>query len=100
MDEQAVLVISYIGHKNQEVPVKGNTSLNIVLMEDAQTLDEVVVVGYGKQKKVNLTGSVGVIDANQLNNRSISSVEEAIQGQIPGLKVVRTSGQPGNRNNG
>lgn len=97
IDENAVLIFSYIGYQTQEVTLNGEREITIILLEDSQTLDEVVVVGYGIQKKVNLTGAVGVIEADQLENRPIASVEEALQGQVPGLNIVRTSGTPGNQ---
>ncbi len=97
IDENAVLIFSYIGYQTQEVTLNGEREITIILLEDSQTLDEVVVVGYGIQKKVNLTGAVGVIEADQLENRPIASVEEALQGQVSGLNVVRTGGQPGNQ---
>ncbi|WP_236970200.1 SusC/RagA family TonB-linked outer membrane protein [Membranihabitans marinus] len=97
VNENAILVFSYIGYQTVEVPLDGRTELSIQLISDSELLDEVVVVGYGIQKKVNLTGAVGVIEADQLENRPIASVEEALQGQVSGLNVVRTGGQPGNQ---
>lgn len=73
------------------------TEVDITLTGAKSELDEVVVVGYGTQKKVTLTGAVGVIDAEKLENRPVASVVEALQGQVAGLNVVRTSGQPGNQ---
>src|SRR5690606_7224941 len=64
IDEQAVLVVSYIGYQTQEVSVAGKSTINITLVSDSKLLDEVVVVGYGTQKKVNLTGSVTAINAD------------------------------------
>ena len=74
-DANATLVISYIGYKTQEIPVKGQTAINITLSEDSEALDEVVVVGYGTQKKVNLTGSVSSVNfADQALSRPITDV--------------------------
>ena len=83
--DQAVLMVSYIGYKSQEVPVGGRTSVTIVMQEDAQTLDEVVVVGYGTQKKVNLTGSVSSISSEALENKPLPDVGEVLRGVSPNL---------------
>src|SRR5699024_10391898 len=100
VDENAVLVFSYIGYKSQEVDVSGRTSLTIILQEDVQTLDEVVVVGYGSQKLVNLTGSVGVITSEDLLKRPITNVSTGLQGLVPGLTVTGSAngGLPGQSN--
>ena len=93
----AVLVFSYIGYERLTVPVDGRSLIDVALSQDVFLADELVVVGYGVQQKVNLTGSVGIVSSRDLENRSVASVEEALQGAIPGLKLVRTSGQPGNQ---
>src|SRR5690625_1995598 len=85
IDENAVLVISYIGFQTQEVAVAGKSSLNITMISDSQLLDEVVVVGYGTQKKVNLTGAIESVGAEELVNRPIGNVSHALQGLSPGL---------------
>lgn len=90
----AVLVVSYIGYQTQEIAVDGQTSIQIVLEEDSQTLDQVVVVGYGTQKKANLTGAVGVATSERLENRSITSLGQGLQGVIPGLNITYSSGDP------
>lgn len=83
-----VLVVSFIGYTTQEVTVNGNqTSYKIQLSEDTQTLDEVVVVGFGTQKKVNLTGAVATVDKKMLDSRPVSSVAQALQGVVPGLNI-------------
>lgn len=84
-DPKAVLEVTYIGYKPQLVTVGTSKNLNIVLKEDAQALDEVVVVGFGTQKKVNLTGSVTVVDSKQLQSRPVTSVTQALQGLVPGM---------------
>lgn len=94
----AALLVSYIGYLNQQVKVGSQPFLNIVLKEDTQALDEVVVVGYGVQKKVNLTGSVAAVDTKSLANRPVSNVSNAIQGLLPGVTVISGSGQPGKDN--
>src|SRR5690554_96191 len=81
IDENAVLVVSYIGYQTQEVVVAGKSNLSIVLLSDSQLLDEVVVVGYGTQKKVNLTGAVDVISNDNIENRQSSTVSQILQGQ-------------------
>lgn len=90
-----VLVFSYIGYKTREVSLPSEDILNIALSEDAQTLDEVVVVGYGTKKKRDLTGSVSVVDADALKKAPPSrSAEQALQGIASGVTVI-TSGSPG-----
>lgn len=76
----AVLQISYIGYLEQEVSTTGRTSVSIVLQEDTKSLEEVVVVGYGIQKKVNLTGAISTMDARELENRPITQASQALQG--------------------
>jgi TonB-dependent SusC/RagA subfamily outer membrane receptor len=89
----AVLVISYLGFKTQEIAVGNNTHLSITLLEDAQSLEEVVVVGFGTQKKINLTGAVGTVNAKDIQNRPVQNVQQALQGLIPGLNIARTDGR-------
>lgn len=96
-DDEAVLVFSFVGYLTQEATVGSRTSLDIVLQVDEKALEEVVVVGYGTQRKVNMTGAVGVIEPKNIENRPVVSVVEALQGQVTGLNVVRTGGQPGNQ---
>lgn len=91
----ASIIVSYIGYNVQELAVTSNTNYEIVLKEDTQNLDEVVVVGYGTQKKVNLTGSVATIKSEQLQNRVASNVTNLLVGQMPGVTILQTSGQPG-----
>ena len=92
--EGAVLQVSYIGYTNQEVVVGKNTILTITLKEDTQSLDEVVVVGYGTQKKVNLTGAVEQVTSEVFDNRSVPNVTQALQGSIPNLNIQITDGKP------
>lgn len=93
----AVLVFSYIGFVTQEIPVANRQTIDVTLSPDTETLQEIVVVGYGTQEKINLTGAVGVIGDKELQNRAVGSVMEAMQGQVAGLNIVRTSAQPGNQ---
>ena len=90
------LVISYIGFESQEVKVKGNAPLNIILKEDSEALDEVVVIGYGTQKKVNLTGAVSAVTGEEIAKRPVSNTSTMLQGQMPGLRITSDKGQPGN----
>src|SRR5690625_2589626 len=87
IDENAVLVVSYVGYQTQEVTVSGRSELTITLTSDAQLLDEVVVVGYGTQKKVNLTGAVSEIKSDELEFRSVNSATQALQGLAPNLNI-------------
>lgn len=93
--EDAVLQISFIGYVTQEIAVAGKTDFAIQMVEDSKTLEEVVVVGYGSQKKVNLTGSIGQIDSEVLESRPITSTTSALQGTIPNLQITNSSGEPG-----
>lgn len=88
----ATLVISYIGYKTQEVQAVAGKVVNVMLEDDTEMLDEVVVVGFGTQKKVNLTGSVGIATAKELESRPVSSATQALQGLVPGLKITTNSG--------
>lgn len=90
-----LLSISYIGYADQEVAVVGKSNVNIVLVEDADIIDEVIVVGYGTQKKANLTGAVDQIGSEIMESRPITSTSSALQGAIPNLQVTNSSGEPG-----
>ena len=91
--KDAVLQITYIGYVSQEVKVSGKKELNVVLKEDTETLDEVVVVGFGTQKKVNLTGAVGLATAKELESRPVTSATQALQGLVPGLQISTSTGE-------
>ena len=86
--EGAILQISYIGYQSMEIKVGNQTSFTIKLKEDSQALDEVVVVGYGTQKKVNVTGAVGMVDSKVIAARPVQNVSQALQGVIPGLNLT------------
>lgn len=92
------LKVSYIGYEDQIVNMNGRSELKIVLKEDNNALDEVVVVGYGTQKKATLTGAIEQVSSKALESRAITNVGLALQGQTPGLVVTRTSPRPGNEN--
>lgn len=85
---QATVVVTFIGYHTREVAVKGNTPLNIVLEEDNQTLDEVVVVGYGVQRKSDLTGSVASVSSKTLEQRPQTNLIQSLQGTVPGLNIT------------
>lgn len=91
----ATLVISYMGFTTQEIPVNGQTSIAVQLEENAAALDEVVVVGFGTQKKINLTGSVATVSGEMLESRPITSVSAGLAGLLPGVSINQSSGQPG-----
>ena len=93
VNQGATLVISYIGFKTQEIPVVAGKILDVTLKEDTEMLEEVVVVGFGTQKKVNLTGSVGIATAKEIESRPVTSATQALQGLVPGLKITTSSGQ-------
>lgn len=93
-----VLLVKYLGYKDHEVKVTSNARLKISLQEDTQNLDEVVVVGYGTQKKVNLTGAVSAVTGEEIAKRPVANTSTMLQGQMPGLRITSDRGQPGNEN--
>lgn len=94
--ENSILTISYLGFISQDVRVGTSSDLQIVMREDSKALEEVVVVGYGTMKKVNLTGSVSSLKYNkELENRPITDASQALSGKVPGVWVSQNSGQPG-----
>lgn len=96
VDGGATLVVSYVGMKTRELPVAGRTVINITLEDMSVEIDEVIVVGYGTQKKANLTGAVSAIKFDdQLSSRSLPSASLALQGKIPGLAISQNSGMAG-----
>lgn len=94
-DENATLVVSYIGFDTQEFQVKGQASLKIVLKESAAGLNEVVVVGYGTQKKHDITGSIASISKNSIKDLVLTSTEQALKGQVSGVQMTQSSSAPG-----
>lgn len=95
VSSDAVLEFSYIGYSTIALPVNGKSALTVKLKEDQQLLDEVVVVGYGSQAKVNLTGAVASVSNKELTARPITSVKAGIQGLVPGLTITNSQGRPG-----
>lgn len=94
MSPNGTLVVSFVGYKTQEVQVKGQKQLQVVLSEDAEMLDEVVVIGYGTMKKSNLTGAVSSIGNKDIKDSPVSNLGQAIQGKISGVQIV-DAGKPG-----
>lgn len=94
-DNNATLVISYVGYITQEVKVKAGNDVNIVLQLSNKVLDQVVVVGYGTQKRKNLTSSISSVSSEEIEKSTSIGIEQAIQGRAPGVQVVSNSGQPG-----
>ncbi|MDN3670665.1 TonB-dependent receptor [Echinicola jeungdonensis] len=93
-NENGTLVFSFVGYKKQEVVINGRSTINITLQADMQSLDEVVVVGYGSQKKKDITGAIGSVDTEDIKSMPVPTVSNAIQGRTAGVQVV-VSGQPG-----
>ncbi len=92
----ATLVISFIGYTTQEIKLQGKTNVTVTLTEDSKALDEVVVIGYGTQKKVNLTGSVAAVKIDEtIASRSITNVSSSLSGLVPGLVVSQSTGFAG-----
>lgn len=94
-NENAILVFSFIGYQTQEVPVNGRAVIDLTLDPDIKSLDEVVVVGYGTQKKVNLTGSVDQISGDEIRDRPQTNISSMLQGAMPNLNIRMASGTPG-----
>jgi len=87
VNASTVLTVSYIGFVSQNISINGKTALKIKLTEDAKMLDDIVIVGFGTQKKVNLTGAVGMVTAKELQARPIQNAVQALQGKVPGLNI-------------
>ena len=95
----AVLVFSFIGYQTTSIPVQNQTTINVTLAPDIQTLEEVVVVGYGTQKKANMTAAVGNVSSEEITSRQAPNTISLLQGRTPGLQIVQDSGLPGDENN-
>lgn len=94
-EPQSVIEVSYIGYLTQETVINNQKSIRFLLKEDTKTLDEVVVIGYGVQKKADLTGSVANINTEKLNTQSNTNIGQALQGKIAGVDIVSQGGAPG-----
>lgn len=95
VSSEATLQFSYVGFEPQEIPVGNQTTVNVMLATDSETLDEVVVIGYGVQRKKDLTGSVSKVGGDDLENLPVSRVDNMLQGRASGVQVAQISGQPG-----
>ena len=95
VDDQATLVFSYIGYTTVEVPVNGQSTLIVSLEEAITNLDEVVIVGYGVQKKKVVTGAISKVKAEDLEDMPVARIEQSLQGRTSGVRVTTNSGQPG-----
>jgi TonB-linked SusC/RagA family outer membrane protein len=96
-DNKATLIFSYIGFTAQEVPVNGRATIDITLADESKALDDVVVVGYGRQKKVNLVGSVATVNVDEkITSRALPNISSGLEGLVPGLAVTQSSGMAGN----
>lgn len=94
--DNAIIEISYLGYVSQEIQVKGQRTLTVTLLEDLQSLEEVVVVGYGTQKKGLLTSAISTIKDKEIQTTTHTSLAQKLQGKIPGLQIRQNSGTPGN----
>ena len=95
VEKDAILGVSYIGYNSQEIKIGRQSTLHIELEEDTQALDEVVVVGYGVQKKSDVTGAIGSVNTNDMKKTTATNVEQMLQGRVPGVSITSTSGAPG-----
>ena len=99
-NDNAVLVFSYMGYVSKEIVVGSQTAISVTLNENVTLIDEVVIVGYGQQKRVSLTGSVAQVSGDKIAERPSTSVTNTLQGMLPGVTVLRSSGQPGSETSG
>lgn len=93
--EGSVLVFSFIGFETQRIEVGGRSVINVILNEDMASLDEVVVVGYGTQRKIETTGSIASVNADELTQTPITNIAQGIQARVPGVHITQNSGAPG-----
>ncbi|MDR0893922.1 MAG: TonB-dependent receptor plug domain-containing protein, partial [Prevotellaceae bacterium] len=91
----ATLVVSYIGYQTQEIALNGRVLVNVTLAEDSELLDEVIVVGYGVQKKSDLTGAIASVNADDIKGLATTDAAAALQGKAAGIQILNTSGAPG-----
>jgi TonB-linked SusC/RagA family outer membrane protein len=96
VSESAVLQISYIGYITREIPVNNQSNLAVIMSEDLQSLEEVVVVGYGTQKRANITGAVSTVSSKELVKAPLPNITQSLSGRLPGLVSKQNSGEPGN----
>lgn len=94
-DANGTLVFSYIGFLSQEVPIKGRSVINVKMVESISALNDVVVVGYGTQKKKDVTGAVASVSENLIKDMPVSSIDQALKGQVAGMSITQNTGSPG-----
>lgn len=94
-NSDATLIFSYVGYKSEERKLDSRSTLNVSLANDAKALSDVVVVGYGTQRKRDITGSVGSVSAKQIEDLPVTGLDQALAGQISGVQVSQTTGAPG-----
>lgn len=95
VNENAILIFSYVGYETMEYALNGRSNISITMVEDLQTLDEVVVVGYGTMKKSDITGAVSSISSEEFEDEAIANVSQGLQGKVAGVNVTTGSGKPG-----
>jgi TonB-linked SusC/RagA family outer membrane protein len=95
LSDKDTLVISYIGYKKMEIPINGQSVIDVLMQSEQTELDEVVVIGYGTQKKKVVTGAIATVNSDQIEKIPVLRVEQAMQGQTAGVQVTQMSGQPG-----
>ena len=93
------LVVSFLGYATKEIPVDGREEINIVLETDQESLDEVVVVGYGTQRKSDLTGAVSTVSSKSIQEMPVTNPEQALAGKAAGVNISTNSGRPGGNTN-
>src|SRR5690606_27472812 len=94
-DKTTRLVFSSVSYVTQTVPIQDSTSINIVLKQDMMGLEEVIAIGYGTQRKANLTGAVTSVTVDEAEGRALTSIEQLLQGKASGVGIVQNSGRPG-----
>ncbi|HEY9488012.1 MAG TPA: carboxypeptidase-like regulatory domain-containing protein, partial [Chryseosolibacter sp.] len=97
--QTSILTLSFIGFKTQELQVNNRTTINVAMEEDVTLFDEIVVIGYGTQKRSDLTGAVGSVSQDKLRERPAPSLNQALSGKITGVQVNTNSGRPGGKSN-
>ncbi|MCF0168639.1 MAG: carboxypeptidase-like regulatory domain-containing protein, partial [Bacteroidales bacterium] len=95
VSSSGILSISSIGYESQEVAVANQTYFRVTLAEDTQAIEETVVIGYGVQKKSNITGSISSVKGEMLQNRPVETVQQALSGKVAGVQVYQSNGAPG-----
>lgn len=91
----ATIIVSYVGYKTQDVVTKGEKEIRVMLQEDAQMLDETVVIGYGTMKKSDMTGAISSVDVEELSKRTTTNPAEALQGKVAGVSIMKNGGNAG-----